>query len=540
MNEQAPPANTNKDIVSTGTENQRLAVAVSGRCYVRRRSSTSPEAAAEQLLKLAAVTGHEHAKGSKSFHSPVAHTAKGALTKQPSKGSAIKPASSRCLLQVDYEEPWSRTPYYLQQGLYVIRTAEDRLRGKVVSRRCLAENPLGQFEDAPNDPTAAMDEPSMSVHSTGASVLPTNNAFSVNTAFPSWLPRSPATGLPLIYSTAQASPSTPMTKNHRFPPVVATPTLGATTTTPGPTKILPPVPGGGSFRHRKPVRLIAAQNTPSQARTNFMNPISKPLSVLQSRQENETIRAPRSIPSPQSTLISSDDPHSAADDGSTIHTQDSRRMSAKGVDWRVYGMKYPLDQVKTMSHPIPEILRAADPAFKKAKTAAATKLRSDEGSCSDDNDDEEDDSHFEDAGWTRIIPVPSKAIILPDMEHAIREDDILDSDILLGRGSRVNEHVGNKWFRHVCGPYRLAYTTAQRRQKYQLTLDLVHYFRACGSRFLEKDGSLWYEQGDDRGAKKVGQNLREGAPERIRTAITTLKVPHEDEDASRESKRQRH
>jgi hypothetical protein len=92
----------------------------------------------------------------------------------------------------------------------------------------------------------------------------------------------------------------------------------------------------------------------------------------------------------------------------------------------------------------------------------------------------------------------------------------LPTDILLGRGSKINQHTGNTGFRDFVQVYRTAYHRLHKGDKMQLAQNLVNYVRQCGGRFLKKrakDDTDWYECGDEQACKKCSQCLREAIAE---------------------------
>lgn len=90
-----------------------------------------------------------------------------------------------------------------------------------------------------------------------------------------------------------------------------------------------------------------------------------------------------------------------------------------------------------------------------------------------------------------------------------------EHDVLLGRGRRHFRHHGNRRLRIAVGSHRSFYhrTTTTATQKYQLTLQLVHFVKYCGihrGRFLHKDSrtNLWYEADDDKARDSISSMFR--------------------------------
>ena len=90
--------------------------------------------------------------------------------------------------------------------------------------------------------------------------------------------------------------------------------------------------------------------------------------------------------------------------------------------------------------------------------------------------------------------------------------DFTDHDILLGRGGKVNQHIGNIWFRNILAINRAKYQALTSCQfKSRFTDDLLQMIKAEGGRFLaQKKGLLdWEEVSDEKARKKISQFLRE-------------------------------
>ena len=91
------------------------------------------------------------------------------------------------------------------------------------------------------------------------------------------------------------------------------------------------------------------------------------------------------------------------------------------------------------------------------------------------------------------------------------------TDVLNGRGGRVNAHCGNVFFRTIIKRYRNEYLSNEttRYGKHLIAAKIVSILRNLSppGRFLQQDvtSGLWLEIGDEKARKKVGQALREGA-----------------------------
>lgn len=100
------------------------------------------------------------------------------------------------------------------------------------------------------------------------------------------------------------------------------------------------------------------------------------------------------------------------------------------------------------------------------------------------------------------------------------------TDVLLGRGGGINNHVGNRvfrdWVRDRKDDYNLAGSKAEKTRVAKEVMELVHNQSPPG-RFLQKDPSAgsssgwWVEVDEIRALSKTSQALREGAPQ-IRAA----------------------
>jgi hypothetical protein len=118
-----------------------------------------------------------------------------------------------------------------------------------------------------------------------------------------------------------------------------------------------------------------------------------------------------------------------------------------------------------------------------------------------------------DSGLDSSMRLRPGTLVVSDLEF--RQAPIqqpLPIDILLGRGSKINQHTGNTGFRDVVQAYRTGYHRLHKGDKMQLAQNLVNYVRQCGGRFLKKaakDDTVWYECGDDQACKKCSQALRE-------------------------------
>lgn len=101
-----------------------------------------------------------------------------------------------------------------------------------------------------------------------------------------------------------------------------------------------------------------------------------------------------------------------------------------------------------------------------------------------------------------------------------------NTDVLLGRGGGINNHIGNRvfrdWVRERKDDYNLAPSKTEKTRVAKEVMERVHSQSPPG-RFLQKDpsagssGGWWVEVDELRALSKTSQALREGAPQ-IRAA----------------------
>ena len=94
-----------------------------------------------------------------------------------------------------------------------------------------------------------------------------------------------------------------------------------------------------------------------------------------------------------------------------------------------------------------------------------------------------------------------------------------DNDVLCGRGGRINSHAGNVQFRDIIASKKKEYLapTTKKLEKAHIAAAIVNDIRHMDppGRFLKEDAATkeWWDIGDAKAIKKVGQALREDAPE---------------------------
>lgn len=97
----------------------------------------------------------------------------------------------------------------------------------------------------------------------------------------------------------------------------------------------------------------------------------------------------------------------------------------------------------------------------------------------------------------------------------------VDADVLLGRGGRANNHVGNKKYLEVKDSMQDRYMAADKSVKTAIAQELVDLVnKEWGGRFLKLDPltNRWYEVDNTTARKKCSQTLREINTAEVRAA----------------------
>lgn len=98
-----------------------------------------------------------------------------------------------------------------------------------------------------------------------------------------------------------------------------------------------------------------------------------------------------------------------------------------------------------------------------------------------------------------------------------------DNDVVSGRGSGANRHVGNANFRDLVKCNKELYLSLSKHEKMAVARDILHVIEAQDppGRFLQKnpETNLWFEIGKSRALEKISQALREKPPLYIRQAM---------------------
>jgi hypothetical protein len=92
---------------------------------------------------------------------------------------------------------------------------------------------------------------------------------------------------------------------------------------------------------------------------------------------------------------------------------------------------------------------------------------------------------------------------------------VLEDDVLCGRGGETNHHSGNIKYRTLVKCYQPLYIVSKRRDKPRIAQKIVFTIRQRGGRFLKKDArsNTWRDVGNTKAREKTSQALREGAPD---------------------------
>jgi len=101
-------------------------------------------------------------------------------------------------------------------------------------------------------------------------------------------------------------------------------------------------------------------------------------------------------------------------------------------------------------------------------------------------------------------------------------EQILQDDVLCGRGGESNHHPGNQQYRRLVKAFQPLYIASKRRDKPRIAQCIVYTIRTYGGRFLKRTTSsdkggkpqpCFEDVGNTKAREKTSQALREGAPE---------------------------
>jgi hypothetical protein len=122
-----------------------------------------------------------------------------------------------------------------------------------------------------------------------------------------------------------------------------------------------------------------------------------------------------------------------------------------------------------------------------------------------------------------LLPIPEGTLPPPPPPSEIITQ-VLEHDVLCGRGGETNHHTGNIKYRQLVKCYQPLYIASKRRDKPRIAQTIVHLVRQNGGRFIKKQGNTWRDVGNTKAREKTSQALREGAPE--------LRNPEKDEKSN--------
>ena len=139
-------------------------------------------------------------------------------------------------------------------------------------------------------------------------------------------------------------------------------------------------------------------------------------------------------------------------------------------------------------------------------------------SSSDSDNDDGNDNEMENENGEEHDDEDDEKVNDTDGKQATRKRKYVtepsEHDVLLGRGSRINFHPGNVFFRNVIkGSLGREYhrTDTTREEKTSISVQLVHEVQNRGGKFLKFDPTAhrWYEISNQQARLKASQALRE-------------------------------
>jgi hypothetical protein len=89
-------------------------------------------------------------------------------------------------------------------------------------------------------------------------------------------------------------------------------------------------------------------------------------------------------------------------------------------------------------------------------------------------------------------------------------DHVTLKDVLLGRGGKINTHLGNRQFRSLVTSHQYSYLLAKKNEKAFIAKQIVEIVHSNGGRFLRPEGDDWAPVPIQRAISKTSQALREG------------------------------
>jgi hypothetical protein len=84
----------------------------------------------------------------------------------------------------------------------------------------------------------------------------------------------------------------------------------------------------------------------------------------------------------------------------------------------------------------------------------------------------------------------------------------MSCDVLFGKGTPIQNHVGNKKFRALIVDCQKRYEKAKKGEKIILAQEIVDSVIESSGMFLKLDGEMWLSVGDDAAKTKVSTSFR--------------------------------
>lgn len=107
---------------------------------------------------------------------------------------------------------------------------------------------------------------------------------------------------------------------------------------------------------------------------------------------------------------------------------------------------------------------------------------------------------------------------IPIKDDLIRNADVLEQDILCGRGLGAKTNIGNVTFRSLVREFQQSYLSSKPFEKANIAKEIVSKITNNGGRFLKKhhdphtENTLWKRMDDKAAREKTCQALRERVP----------------------------
>jgi len=130
-----------------------------------------------------------------------------------------------------------------------------------------------------------------------------------------------------------------------------------------------------------------------------------------------------------------------------------------------------------------------------------------------------------------ILSSPCSPISTPSIQPIVNKVvvDPTFHDVLLGRGSVIQNHLGNRKFRSLISRYSLDYTCAKKNDKQFIAMQIIREVRLSFpvGRFLKRDptGNHWYEVDDQEATTKTLQALRDSPVSKVTGDRAQFQMP---------------